>query len=195
MTLLAAILFSACQPRQGLLPTATSTATNTTIPTQTHTALPSNTATATATSTPIPTQTPTPLPGLGVKTTTVIEGLSDFFTFSPAGEQDGQALQKGVSANGFTKLSLMGDPYLREAELVIDISKEEEPSASLYWLVFLENTTRNGKEAAAWIQENFREAVKNGQAEQTFENIKVTLKVSGDNSQIFVIKVEPASGS
>ncbi len=184
-------LLSACQPVQSQTPTLAPTSTSLPVSTPTSTPLPAATPTATATSSPAPTTTPTPLPGLGVNPDAVIGTLDDFFTFSQSGEQDGQPLQKGVSKSGFSTITLAGEPYLTQAELVIDLSKEESISATAYWILFLEYTAHGGEAAAVWVRDHFNEAAKNGQAGQTFGSARVTLLVSGANNQIFTLNVAP----
>lgn len=191
--MVAAFILSGCQARSGQLPTPAATTTSTPLPAQTATPHPSATptvlVTSTLTATITPTATLTPLPGLGVETNLAIEALKDFFTLGPAEPIDEQPVQKGTSASGHTTIYLVGEPYLTQAKLTMDISKEEEPESLAYWIVFLEHTTGSGKDALAWVQEHFREAVKNGQAEQMFSSARVTLQVSGANSQILTIKV------
>ncbi len=194
LAVLIVMLLAGCQAGQSPLPAQTAAATQTMLPTQTATPRPSPTETAsptaTATSTITPTLTPTPLPGLGVEAGAAVEVLKDFFTFSQADPVEGYTVQKGVSESGFTTIRLAGEPYIIEAELVMDISKEVEPASLAYWITFLESTTGRGKDATDWVQEHFREAAKNGQAEQVFGNARVILQVSGGNSQILMIKVE-----
>jgi hypothetical protein len=196
LAVLVVMLLTGCQAGQSPLPTLAAAATQTTLPTQTAIPRPSptNTAppTAAATNTVTPTLTPTPLPGLGVETSAAVEVLKDFFTFSQVNPIEGYTVQKGISESGFTTIRLAGEPYLAGAELVMDISKEAEPASLAYWITFLESTTGSGKDAADWVQEHFREAAKYGQAEQVFGNARVILQVSGANSQILTIKVQPA---
>ncbi len=198
ITLLLAFLsilqMPACQARQELLPTPTTmAATNTPAPTATVTFTPFPSPTEPVnTDTPEPTLTPTPLPGIGIGTADSIGLLAEFFTFTPTEPVDGQPSQKGVSQSGFSSVILIGEPYLTQAELVVDLSAEEEPALTAYWIAFLEYTAHGKEEIMEWVRDNFREAVKNGNTEQTFGNIHITMQVSGGNSQIFTLKVVPA---
>lgn len=202
ITLLLAFLIilqmPACQARQEPLPAPTIiAATNTLAPIATNTAtatftpFPSPTTPA-ATDTPEPTITPTPLPGIGIGTADAIGLLAEFFTFTRSEPVDDQPAQKGISQSGFSSVILIGEPYLMQAELVVDLSAEEEPALTAYWVAFLEYTAHGKEEIMEWVRDNFREAVKNGNTEQTFGNIHITMQVSGGNSQILTLKVVPA---
>jgi hypothetical protein len=186
-------LISACAPGQMFGPTFTPTPTNTSTPTSTPTITPTLTSSPTPTKKPTstPTTTPTPLPGLGVKTSEVVDSFTDLFKFSDIPDIDGNAAQKGTTDEGFSTITLVGDPYLVKAELKIDLSRENSFLATGYWILFLEVTSHGGKEAADWVHDNFSEAIKNGKVEKTFGMATVILE-SNRSGSLFLLTVLPA---
>jgi hypothetical protein len=182
--LLFSLLVSACGPGQMFGPTFTPTPTNT--PTVTPTLTPTVTPTKKPTSTP--TNTPTPLPGLGVKTSDVVSSFSHSFKFSDIPDVEGNTAQKGIMDEGFSTITLVGSPYLIKAELRIDLSRENSAIATITWILFLEVTSRGGKEAADWVHDSFPEAVRSGKVEKTFGKANVVLE-SDSSGSLFVLTV------
>ena len=187
------LLVSACGPGQIFGPTFTPSPTSTSTPTIAPTA--TLTFTPTLTSTPKPTSTPsnTPIPpsGLGVKVSEVISTFADLFKFSDIPDIDGSPAKKGIADEGFSIITLVGDPYLEKAELQIDLSKENSFIATAWWILFLEVTSRGGKEAADWVHDNFPKAVNNGKVEEVFGKAKVIL-ASNRTGSLFLLTVLPA---
>ena len=179
-------------------PTFTSTATSTATTTNTPTFTPTSTATPTFTRTPThkPTNTrtltPTPLPGLGVSSVDIRKTFSNLFTFQPVADIGGQPAQKGTTPEGYSTITLIGDPYLLRAELQIDLSKENSFAATAYWIMFLEETSHGGKDAADWVGDSYQKVAPKGQIEAVFGKAKVTLEVKGSRGEIFRLVVEPA---
>lgn len=204
------LLLSACGPGQlfgpTITPTPTSTYTPTSTPTFTSTATSTATTTNTPTFTPTPTYTltpthkptntrtltPTPLPGLGVSSKDIRETFSILFTFQPVADIGGQPAQKGSATEGYSTITLIGDPYLLRAELQIDLSKENSFAATAYWIMFLEETSHGGKGAADWVRDSYQKVAPKGQIEAVFGKAKVTLEVKGSRGEIFRLIVEPA---
>lgn len=188
-------LASACSPGQIFVPTFTPSPTNTATPTITPTV--TLTFTPTSTSTPKPTSTPrnTPLPpsGLGIRTSAVVSTFADLYEFSDIGDSNGNPAQQGIADEGFSTVTLVGDPYLEKAELKIDLSKENSFIATATWILFLEVTSRGGKEAVDWVHDNFHNAVHNGKVEKIFGKAKVILE-SNSSGSLFLLTVLPAEG-
>ena len=182
---LASFVLTVCAP--GVLFGATITPT----PTRTKTATVTPTFTPTLPPTGTPTLTPTPLPGLGVRADEFIDSIKDLFSFHSLPDFDGQAVQKGVTPEGFSTITLTGSPYIVRAELRIDRSRENGLIATGYWILFLEAMSHGGKEAADWVHDNFSVAIKNGKVEKTFGRAKVMLESDPGGAQ-FVLTVLPA---
>jgi hypothetical protein len=184
VVLLFSFLVSACGPGQYFGLTSTPTPTNT--PTITTAFTPSSTPTKKPTSTP--TNTP-PLPGLGIKTSEVVSGFSDWdFKFSDIPDVDGNPAQKGISDEGFSSITLVGDPFLLKAELMIDMSREYSSMAREYTLRFLWYTSP-GLETIEWYFDS--DVVSKGKIEEVFETAKVTVE-SKHGGTILLITVAPA---
>ena len=186
-------LVSACGPGQIFGPTLTPTPTGTSTPTITPTA--TLTFTPTLTSTPKPTSTPstTPVPpsGLGVRASEVVSSFTDLFKFSEIPNVDGKPAQQGIAEEGFSTITLVGDPYVEKAQLQIDLSKENSFIATATWILFLEVTSRGGKEAADWVHDNFPRAVNSGKVEELFGKVKLILESTSSGS-LFLLTVLPA---
>jgi len=203
------IFVSSCSPGQVFGPTYTPSPTNTSTPTSTFTATvthtptvtPTVTLTQTPTNSPTPTKkpsstptiTPTPPPGLGVEANEIVQTFSDFFKFNEIPDMDGNPAQKGITEEGFSTITLVGNPYLTMAELRIDLSKEFSIAATTYWILFLETTSHGGKPAADWVHDQFPDAVKTGKVEKTFGNAKVILE-SNRNGSLLVLTILAAEG-
>ena len=186
-------LVSACGTGQILGPTLAPIPTGTS--TLTITPAATRTFTPTLTSTPKPTSTPstTPIPasGLEVRASEVVSSFTDLFRFSDIPDIDGNPAQKGIAEEGFSTITLVGDPYLEKAELRIDLSKENSFIATATWILFLEVTSRGGKEAADWVHDNFPKALNNGKVEEVFGKAKLILE-SNSSGSLFLLTVLPA---
>jgi hypothetical protein len=178
-------------------PTVTATPTNTATPTSTPTVTATLTSTPTPTATRKPTRTPTRVPtlapGLGIKTEKVVEDFADIVRFSPLPAVDGEPAQKGVVENGYSIMTLVGDPYLLKAELRIDLLRENQFQAVALWIMFLEFTTHAGKPAADWVMDNFPKARDTGKVEKIFGIARVTLE-SNVTGTLFLLTIEPVGG-
>jgi hypothetical protein len=187
------LLISGCGPGQIFGPTFTPTPTSTSTPTITPTSTLTFTPTLTPTKKPTPTQTDTPIPpsGLGIRTSSLVSSFSDMFKFSDIPDIDGYPAQKGSTDEGFSTITLVGDPYLERAELEIDLSQENSLVATANWIYFLEVTSRGGQEAADWVHDSFPQAANNGKVEKVFGNVKVILE-SNRRGSLFRLTVVPA---
>lgn len=177
-----------CGPGQLLGPTVTPTATIT--PTRTATLTPTLTPTLTVTNTPLPTRTATPLPGLGIKDAALVSWANDFQYTLQEVTVEGLPARRYVSLEGFTVLTLVGEPpYVQKVILEIDIQKENPLIASATWIYILEVASNHaGKPAADWVHEAYPEAVRSGRQEQVFKNANIVLEVKGN---IFRLAIEP----
>jgi hypothetical protein len=95
-----------------------------------------------------------------------------------------------VTTEGYSKITLVGSPYLVRAELRIDLSQENTMFATGYWILFLEDTSHGGKEAADWVHDNFPKATQSGKLQNTFGWARLTLE-SNRSGSFFLLIVEP----
>lgn len=197
------LIITSCGPGQFLGPTLTPTLTSTSSPSPTATP----TITPTATFTPTPTQTrtstptrkptstktitPTPLPGLGVKASEIVNAFTEFFTFRDIPDIEGNPAKRGTTEEGYSTITLVGDPYLVKAELNIEVDKEDSISGTAFWILFLERTTHSGEAAAVWVYDNFKEAIVHHKAEKVFGRTRVTLE-SNIIGTLFKLTITPA---
>jgi hypothetical protein len=163
-------------------PTATSTAVETSTPTfmPTRTVRPTHTASA----------TPTRLPGLGITTEDMKKRFIPSFTFTDMADIDLQPAQKGVTQKGYTSLIVVGDPFLLKAEIQIDLSQEDQRTATNYWMILLSLTSENSEAIMKWVIENYNSTLKLGAIEMEFSDARVTLGSGGDQGQIFRLVIE-----
>lgn len=191
LLILACFLVSGCSAGSIFGPTPIPTPTIT--PTITLTSTPTFTPTPTPSETPTSTPSPTPIAsiGQGLKTKKLLDTFKDLLTFSASTDADGNAIQTGTTEEGFTTMTLTGDPDLIRAELRIDLSQENSFVATAFWILFLDVTSHGGKEAADWVHDNFKEAM-NGKVEKVFGTAKVTLE-STPNGKLFLLTVSSAT--
>jgi hypothetical protein len=197
------LIITSCGPGQFLGPTLTPTLTSTSspsptatptiTPTATYTPTPTQTRTTTPTRKPTSTKTitPTPLPGLGVKASEIEDTFTEFFTFRDIPDVEGNPARKGTTTEGYSTITLVGDPYLMKAELNIDFAKEASFAGTAFWILFLEETTHGGEAAAKWVLDNFKEAIVHHKAEKVFGRTKVTLE-SNITGSLFLLTITPA---
>ena len=189
--LVTALILTSCgrglflSPTQTLTPTVTSTSTltSTSTATVTRTRTPTLTPTVTATST----QTDTPLPGLGVTPSDISVSFSDVdFRFSRIPNIHGMRAQKGTSTDGYMTITLIGEPYLSEAILQIDMLHENGFIATAVWILFLsEAAPQSGKDGADWVHNNYSKALETGSVQTTFGNAKIILESTGSLGEQF----------
>ena len=71
-------------------------------------------------------------------------------------------IKEGVNESGYSKITLLGDPFLEKAILEIDFSQENSFVATATWILFLELTSNGGKEAADWVHDSYPNAFRTG---------------------------------
>ena len=170
--------------------TYTPTSTSTQTPTSTETFTPTPSETLTNTPTRTPKNTPTALPGLGVRTSKVTSSFTSLFEFSKITDIDGLPAQEGIGESSYSKMILLGDPYLEKAILEIDFSKENPFFATATWILFLEMTSNGGKEAADWVHDSYPKALQSGKETAVFGEAEVILETKGYNREIFTLTVQ-----
>jgi hypothetical protein len=185
-----------CGPGQVFGPTLTPSPTITLTPTLTATSTitPTSTPTITPTKTFTPTATPLPVVGAGLKPSAIIDAFSGVdFTFAPIQSIDNEPAQQGLTSDKWMKITIVGQEYARKASLEINHDKEHPFIATAAWILFLEITSRGGKEAADWVHDNYSVAAANGKVEKTFGLVKVIMEVKGTHNELFILTVEPAN--
>jgi hypothetical protein len=155
------------------------------------------TVTPTPTITPQPTNTPrpsaisTPLSGLGITDSELVAWAEDLeYAFTEI-TLDGLPARKYVSPEGYTVLTLVGEPpYVQKVILEIDVENEDSFTATSTWIYVLEvSSNYAGEPAIDWVHDTLPKAVQSGREEKVFKDANVVLEVEGNT---FRLIIEPA---
>lgn len=181
------VLLAACGTNQLFGPTLTPTPTLTATPAPTLTP----TATSTSTSTPFPTPTSTPLPGLGITDEKLVKWAEELNYKLTEITVDGQPARRYVSSEGYTTLTLIGEPPdVQKVILEIDTAREEPFIATATWIYILEiSSNYAGKPAADWVRDTYPKAAQSGREEKIFKDANIILEVE---TTLFRLIIEPA---